>query len=122
VAVWGLTYKSGTDTLRRSTAVELCDWLIQQGANVHVHDPAVKDLPSHWSGKVQRCDDPMSTVHGTQLLVIATEWPLYREISLDQLAECSDHLTVLDMNRFLLNVVTERGVSYVAVGTPNEVE
>jgi len=32
VAVWGLTYKPGTDTLRRSLAVELCDWLIEQGA------------------------------------------------------------------------------------------
>ena len=27
VAVWGLTYKPGTDTLRRSGAVELCRWL-----------------------------------------------------------------------------------------------
>ncbi|MEK7383945.1 MAG: nucleotide sugar dehydrogenase, partial [Elusimicrobiota bacterium] len=32
VAVWGLTYKPGTDTLRRSLAVELCDWLLEQGA------------------------------------------------------------------------------------------
>ena len=32
VAVWGLTYKPGTDTLRRSSAVELCRWLLEQGA------------------------------------------------------------------------------------------
>ena len=31
IAVWGLTYKPGTDTLRRSTAVELCRWLVRAG-------------------------------------------------------------------------------------------
>jgi UDP-glucose 6-dehydrogenase len=39
VAVWGLTYKPGTDTLRRSLAVELCRWLLEQGAQVQAHDP-----------------------------------------------------------------------------------
>jgi UDPglucose 6-dehydrogenase len=46
VAVLGLTYKPGTDTLRRSSAVELCDWLVQQHARVSVHDPAVRRVAS----------------------------------------------------------------------------
>src|SRR5437867_8108440 len=33
VAVWGLTYKPGTDTLRRSSAVALCTRLIAAGAS-----------------------------------------------------------------------------------------
>src|SRR5205807_818835 len=41
IAVWGLTYKPGTDTLRRSSAVELCRWLLDRGASVRAHDPAV---------------------------------------------------------------------------------
>jgi UDPglucose 6-dehydrogenase len=45
IAVWGLTYKAGTDTLRRSSAIELCQWLREQGASVQAHDPAVKQLP-----------------------------------------------------------------------------
>ncbi len=32
IAVWGLAYKPGTDTLRRSGAVELCRWLARVGA------------------------------------------------------------------------------------------
>ncbi len=31
IAVWGLTYKPGTDTLRRSDAIELCRWLVEPG-------------------------------------------------------------------------------------------
>lgn len=113
VAVWGLTYKPGTDTLRRSAAVELCDWLIRMGVEVRVHDPAVKVLPEAWAGKVQRFDDPASAVLGAQVLVVATEWPLYREIDGDRL---HDTLVVLDPNRFLTGVAVRKGLRYVAVG------
>src|SRR5262249_17766884 len=53
VAVWGLTYKPGTDTLRRSGAVELCDWLHEQGATVRAHDPAVHRLPPNVASHVR---------------------------------------------------------------------
>src|SRR3954468_5008795 len=45
VAVLGLTYKPGTDTLRRSWSVELCRWMHGQRIRVRAHDPAVKQLP-----------------------------------------------------------------------------
>jgi UDPglucose 6-dehydrogenase len=120
VAVWGLTYKPGTDTLRRSMSVELCDWMIREGATVHVHDPMVKNLPDHWCGAVQRFDDPIAAVQGAHALVMATEWPVYRGISTDQLLQCSDRLVVLDANRFLPNLAaTERRLRYFAVGMPS---
>ena len=45
VAIWGLTYKPGTDTLRRSASIELCQWLHGHGVVVRAHDPAVRRLP-----------------------------------------------------------------------------
>src|SRR2546425_7984975 len=38
IAVLGLTYKPGTDTLRRSSAIETCRWLHEQGAAVVAYD------------------------------------------------------------------------------------
>jgi UDPglucose 6-dehydrogenase len=120
VAVWGLTYKPGTDTLRRSPSVELCDWMIREGATIHVHDPMVKSLPEHWCDAVKRYDDPIAAVLGAHALVVATEWPLYCTISTDQLIQCSPHLVVLDANRFLTNLAaTEGRVRYFAVGMPS---
>jgi UDPglucose 6-dehydrogenase len=119
VAVWGLTYKPGTDTLRRSSSVELCDWMIREGATIHVHDPMVKSLPEGWCDAVERYDDPLDAVLGAHALVVATEWPMYRTISIDQLIQCSPHLVVLDANRFLTNLATAEGrVRYFAVGMP----
>jgi UDPglucose 6-dehydrogenase len=120
VAVWGLTYKPGTDTLRRSSSVELCDWMIRERATIHVHDPMVKSLPEHWCDAVKRYDDPIAAVLGAHALVVATEWPMYCTISTDQLIQCSPHLVVLDANRFLTNLAaTEGRVRYFAVGMPS---
>jgi len=62
VAIWGLTYKPETSTLRRSLAVALCNWLIEEGANVHVYDPAVQELPSHWNNHVDRFDSALEAL------------------------------------------------------------
>jgi UDPglucose 6-dehydrogenase len=119
VAVWGLTYKPGTDTLRRSSSVELCDWMIRERATIHVHDPMVKSLPEHWRNAVERYEDPLAAVRGAHALVVATEWPMYGAISTDQLIQCSPHLVVLDANRFLTDLAaTEGRVRYFAVGMP----
>jgi len=121
VAVWGLTYKPGTDTLIRSMSVELCDWMLGEGATVHVHDPMARNLPARWHSSVERYDDPVAAVRGAHALIMSTPWPLYRTISADQLLQSGDRLVVLDANRFLSNLAVARdGLTYFAVGVPNK--
>jgi UDPglucose 6-dehydrogenase len=121
VAVWGLTYKPDTDTIGRSMSVELCDWMLGEGATVHVHDPMARNLPAHWHASVKRYDDPVAAVGGAHVLIMSTPWPLYRAISADQLLRCVDGLVVLDANRFLSNLAVAReGLTYFAVGVPNK--
>jgi UDPglucose 6-dehydrogenase len=123
VAVWGLAYKPGTDTLRRSLAVELCDWLCGACASVRVHDPMVADLPPHWAGIITRSDDPVQAVQGADALVVATEWPVYRSVPAEALARRSGALLVLDANRFLPQLATmPDGLRYMAVGMPRPLE
>lgn len=119
VAVWGLTYKAGTDTLRRSMAVELCDWLIAQGVKLRVHDPVVKELPPAWAGKVARADDPVAALAGARALVVSTEWPLYKDIAADTIARAAPGIAVLDANRFLPGLAANAQLNYIAVGTPH---
>ncbi len=78
-AVWGLTYKPGTDTLRRSSAVELCRWLHAQGARVRAHDPAVRALPAGLAAHVELTDSAAAAADGASALVVATPWPEYRD-------------------------------------------
>lgn len=122
VAIWGLTYKPGTDTLRRSLAVELGDWLIEQGAVVHVHDPVVRQLPEHWSGRVVSHAQALDAVVGADALVVGTEWPEFRQEAAGLLSVARPNLVVIDANRHLQASVVSSGLKYVAVGTPSASE
>ena len=111
-----MTYKAGTDTLRRSSAIELCQWLLDQGAQVQAHDPAVKSLPEQFAA-ICLCASPLDAAQGADALVIATEWPDYRAVSMDEILTSMRSSIVLDANRFLAaSLETLPKVRYVAVG------
>ncbi len=118
IALWGLTYKPGTNTLRRSMAVELGDWLILQGADIHVHDPAVEVLPKGWAGNITQCSDPLEALSKASILIVCTEWPEYREIEIEEMKKIAPGLTIFDANRFLSAFAEVKELKYVAVGTP----
>ena len=118
VAVWGLTYKPGTDTLRRSLAVELCDWLLSQGAGVKVFDPAVKDVPKRWSGRITQHLTALDAVSGADVLVVGTELPELRQHVARLVTQAKPDLLVIDANRHLQSQVAKTEFKYLAVGTP----
>ena len=118
VAIWGLTYKPETSTLRRSLAVALCDWLIEEGAIVHVYDPAVQELPSHWNNQVDRFDSALKALKNTQVLVLGTEWAEFKETAKIMLEVVNNDYMVIDANRYLQNEIFPLGINYIAVGMP----
>lgn len=120
VAIWGLTYKPGTDTLRRSLAVELCDWLLIQGVQVRVYDPAVKQLPRHWVDKVVNCPTALDALIDVQVLVVGTEWPEFKQSALSLTGNANQEMIVVDANRYLQAQLSQQAFKYLAVGTPTK--
>ncbi len=117
VAVWGLTYKPGTDTLRRSSSVEFCSWLAEQGAVVRAHDPRVTRLPDELGSRISLAATPLEAAGGAEALVVSTEWPEYREVPASSLRSAMGRALVLDPNRFLgATLGAEPGITYVTVG------
>lgn len=117
IAVWGLTYKPGTDTLRRSASVELCQWVHGQGGTLVAHDPAVSALPADLRETLTLTRDPLEAVTGADALVVSTPWPDYRAIGAADVAARMRGSIVLDANRFLAATLgAERALRYVTVG------
>ena len=116
IAVWGLTYKPGTNTLRRSLSVEMCNWLQEQGAEIAVHDPSKCELPDNWLGEVVRSKTPLEALEGACALVIATQWPEYREINVSDVENIAGQVAVFDSNRFLSDFNKSSVISYYSVG------
>ncbi|HEX5853240.1 MAG TPA: nucleotide sugar dehydrogenase [Solirubrobacteraceae bacterium] len=119
VAIWGLTYKPGTDTLRRSSAIELCRWLVSAGATVRAHDPAVSALPSDLATKVELCATPLAAAEGAEVLVVCTPWPDYLEVPVEETLAAMARGQVVDPVGALRATLGSRpDVRYVRVGTP----
>jgi UDPglucose 6-dehydrogenase len=118
VAVLGLVYTPGTDTLRRSAAVELCRDLLAAGANVKAFDPAIKLLP-HDLGKVALTAELADAVAGADAAVICTEWPQFQQLNWAELVRRMKRPLVIDPNRFLENSLRHvAGVEHISVGQP----
>ena len=121
VAVWGLTYKPGTDTLRRSSAVELCRALAALGAHVHAHDPAISALPAALAAEIELYPEPLAAASGADALVVCTPWPDYREISAEQICAVLRNALVIDPAGALHVALADHpGLRYVRVGSPSD--
>jgi UDPglucose 6-dehydrogenase len=121
VSLLGLTYKPGTNTLRRSAAVELCRWLASKQAAVCAFDPSIEHLPADLNLEITLCRSALEAAADSDAVVIATEWPVFRELrALDLIARMKNPM-VVDAGRFL---ETSLGIApplrYIAVGKPAE--
>ena len=116
VAVLGLTYKAGTDTLRRSQAVELCERLLAEGCEVRAFDPAAKQLPASLAA-VTVSLDPRSALAGADAVVVCTQWPEFKTLPWAKFIPTMRRQLIFDANRFVKSALPESpALRYFSVG------
>jgi len=116
IAVWGITFKPGVRDARISPAVDIVHMLLNEGADVSVHDPSAPDhVPEEIAQRY--CATPLEAVTGADALVILTGWPDYREVAVDDVAELMRGDIVFDgVNLLAPDTVRATGLQYTGVG------
>jgi len=115
IAILGLTYKPGTDTLRRSLAIELCRALIVERALTHAFDPLVKNLPADLAITMHR--DTASALANADAAIVCTEWPEFKTLDWPTLIRSMKQPMILDANAFLAAELADNlQAQYFAVG------
>jgi len=75
ICVLGFTFKKNTDDFRESAAVDLCRFLINEGAKVHVYDPKAPAAGINaMFPEVKVETDPYVAAAGAHAITIMTEW------------------------------------------------
>jgi UDPglucose 6-dehydrogenase len=119
VAVLGLAYKPETDTLRRSSSIELCRELAGLGARVRAFDPAIHDLPQEFKQFVTLAASAKAALSGADAAIVATEWPEFRSIDLATWLDAMPAPLICDPNGFLTKTFQDAPrSSYMSVGRP----
>jgi UDPglucose 6-dehydrogenase len=115
IAILGLTYKPGTNTLRRSSAVEAARWLSGQGALVQAFDPQIRELPRELEAAISLRADIAGALSGCDALVVMTPCPEFQ--SLDPILAPP---VVFDAARFLDRLLRARAdIRYYSIGRAN---
>jgi UDPglucose 6-dehydrogenase len=88
IAVLGLAFKDNTDDMRQAPAIDVVNWLLDAGAQVHVYDPEAMQTArrSHPEWKVTYCSDAYEAAEGCAGAIVVTEWREFRELDLERLS------------------------------------
>jgi len=117
VAVWGLTFKAGTDDLRDSPAIAIIERLMKLGARVQAYDPTVNVIrPGIPNDLVIAASCGKATTQA-DVLAVLTEWDEFKWVSA---SETSTHMTgkqIIDARNLLDRKDWERaGFTYQGIG------
>ncbi len=123
LAVFGLTYKPGTSTLRRSAALDIIDSLHRAGATIRAHDPQADRGELAGYDSFTFCEDPYVAVEGADALVIVTAWPQYRETDYRRVQQRMAGTTLIDCNNMLNDeAMLKAGFNYLDIGRGHRVK
>jgi UDPglucose 6-dehydrogenase len=117
IGVLGLAFKQNTDDIRLSPAIELCRRLLKEGAALRVHDPKAMDKARAELPGVTYVDDMNAVAEGCDALVIATEWPVFKQLDLERVRKALSHPILFDgRNLFDAKEMERLGFIYKSIG------
>jgi UDPglucose 6-dehydrogenase len=117
IGVLGLAYKAGTDAIRRSVAIEVIHELIGGGAEVTVFDPKVATLPEPMNSEVTIARSVDAVFADSEAVVLATEWPEFRELDFARLVPGMKRALLIDQNAFAAKqLAAVSGLHYIIAG------
>ncbi|HVJ46280.1 MAG TPA: nucleotide sugar dehydrogenase [Luteolibacter sp.] len=115
IGILGLTYKPGTDTLRRSAAVELCAALTKAGCVMKAFDPSIHQATGLQD--IILVSSIREALDGADAAVVCTEWPEFRDDDLKGAISGMKQPIIVDANRFLEKSLKAAGdVELLSVG------
>jgi UDPglucose 6-dehydrogenase len=116
ITVLGLTYKAGTNTLRRSLSVELCNWLYNEGAIVTAFDPTIQELPQELQKILSLSADMVQAIQDADCLIIATEWADFQNIRMNDLIQMRTGILIDPTGLLEHHLGDMHNIRYLTVG------
>jgi len=117
IGVLGLAFKQNTDDVRMSPAIEVCHRLQKLGARLRVHDPKAMEKAKTVLQDVEWVGAMDAVAEGCDALVVATEWPQFKELDLERAKQAMTHPILFDgRNLFDPEEMKRLGFVYKSIG------
>jgi UDPglucose 6-dehydrogenase len=117
LGVLGLAFKQNTDDVRSSPAIDLCRRLQKEGVVLRVHDPQAMEKAKAVLQNVTFVADMNEVAEGCDALIIATEWPQFKQLDLERARKNLTHPIIFDgRNMFDIHEMERLGFLYKSIG------
>ncbi len=120
-AVWGLSFKPGTDDMRESPSVPIIKELIRLGASVTAYDPKaeneaktryLKDIPG-----ISYVNAKYDALKNADALVLITEWKEFRQPDFEEIVKLLKRPIIFDgRNQYDEKRLKKYGLEYHQIG------
>jgi UDPglucose 6-dehydrogenase len=101
IAVWGAAFKANTDDIRDSPALDVANRLRANGALVTVYDPKAMGNAAAAFPDLAFARDAVSAAEGADVVVLATEWPEFRDVSPEAVGAVARQRLLIDARNLL---------------------
>lgn len=123
IALWGLSFKPGTDDIREAPSHSLMEALWKAGATVMAYDPIAMPACKLRYGnhpELLFCDSANHALEDADALVIVTEWREFRSPDFTLIREKLKNPVIFDgRNIYDVNELREVGITYYGIGRSN---
>ena len=118
IAVLGLTYKSGTDTLRRSRAVEFIRRFNAEGSQVKAYDENISSLPKDLTGIMRLTDSPEQAIRESDCVIIYSysKKPTEGEGIILSIKNMHKPIVIDEGGKFIKEFADDENIKYYTVG------
>jgi len=118
VAVWGLSFKPGTDDIREAPALVLIERLLAAKATVRVYDPeAMANVRAVFGDRLVYCQKRDDALLGADALAICTEWKQFVHPDFEEMRKLMRNPLVFDgRNLYNPRRMKAAGFTYFSIG------
>lgn len=120
IALWGLSFKPGTDDVRESPAIVIANELLELGAELRVYDPVASDnFRKHIQENhhITYFNNEWDAVADSDALCLLTDWEQFKQIKLSRLREVMNSPILIDgRNLYNIEEAVAAGLVYYPVG------
>jgi UDPglucose 6-dehydrogenase len=119
IGLWGLSFKPGTSDIRESQSIKLIEALLLKRANVKAYDPqSIEEAKEEITDNLlEYTDSKEAAAEDSDLIILATDWPQFRDTDFSSLKEKLKLPNILDArNRLNKKELETLGYNYYGIG------
>lgn len=117
VAIWGLSFKPGTDDMREAPSLVLIEQLLNEGCEVTVYDPvAMHECERIVGDKVNYAKDLYDSVLDAEVIFHVTEWKEFRMPNWEVIKRSMKSNPVMIDGRNVFDQETLADFKYLGIG------